>query len=207
MNRTAPQTARRFTLVEMLVVIAIIAIIAALLMPALQKALVSARSVSCQSSLRQIHLPLSDYQSDNASWFPSSFAWPYAEVTSSYNYHVRNGILLYLGDGSVFKGCPDAPDYMKKYTYALNDRLGGIYQWPPVAPRRRLIRLLRPATTIGFLDNTDTGNDRQAAFLRTAFGRNRHDANPNVLWCDGHITREPTTLIYDAALYWEAPTR
>ncbi len=43
-----------FTLIEMLVVIAIISILAAMLSPSLRKALVSARGVSCVNNLRQI---------------------------------------------------------------------------------------------------------------------------------------------------------
>ncbi|MBP5234223.1 MAG: prepilin-type N-terminal cleavage/methylation domain-containing protein [Planctomycetes bacterium] len=45
---------RRFTLIEMLIVVAIIAILAALLSPSLQNALDSARSIACMNNLRQI---------------------------------------------------------------------------------------------------------------------------------------------------------
>jgi hypothetical protein len=48
-----------------LVVIAIIAILAAMLMPALEKARQSARSVSCMSNLRQIALGMQLYGNDN----------------------------------------------------------------------------------------------------------------------------------------------
>lgn len=53
-----------FTLVEMLVVIAVIGILAALLMPALQNALGAARASSCGSNLRQMGIANYTYVSD-----------------------------------------------------------------------------------------------------------------------------------------------
>lgn len=59
-----------FTLIEMLIVIAIIGILASLLMPALQRALGMARSASCLNNQRQMHLWAMSYAEDNYGVLP-----------------------------------------------------------------------------------------------------------------------------------------
>jgi prepilin-type N-terminal cleavage/methylation domain-containing protein/prepilin-type processing-associated H-X9-DG protein len=63
------QINKAFTLIEMLVVIAIIAIIATLLFPVLGKARESGRNAQCASNLRQLQLASINYATDNA-WLP-----------------------------------------------------------------------------------------------------------------------------------------
>src|SRR2546425_9831689 len=58
------------TLVELLVVMAIIAILAALLLPALNKTKEQGRATLCRNNMRQISLGIMLYADDNDNYFP-----------------------------------------------------------------------------------------------------------------------------------------
>jgi prepilin-type N-terminal cleavage/methylation domain-containing protein len=66
-----PVHAEAFTLVELMVVIAIIAILAALLLPSLSRAKASAKRVDCLNNLRQIALGIHLYAGDNGDTLPA----------------------------------------------------------------------------------------------------------------------------------------
>jgi prepilin-type N-terminal cleavage/methylation domain-containing protein len=84
-----------FTLVEILVVLAIIAILAALLFPAFAKAKENARQTTCQTNLQQISLAVKMYYQDERR-YPDSLLDLMGEGTK-YNY---NGTTATIGDCS-----------------------------------------------------------------------------------------------------------
>ena len=61
---------RIFTLIELLIVIAIIAILAGMLLPALNAARAKAYGINCVSNLKQIGQAMLAYTMDNKDWFP-----------------------------------------------------------------------------------------------------------------------------------------
>ena len=62
---------QRFTLVELLVVVGIIAVLAGLLMPALNRARISARTAECLSNQRQVSQFIKQSMNDNDQHFMS----------------------------------------------------------------------------------------------------------------------------------------
>jgi prepilin-type N-terminal cleavage/methylation domain-containing protein len=64
-----------FTLVELLVVIAVIGVLAAMLLPALAAAREKSRRTACLNNLRQMGAGLEGYAQDHAEYFPSGLSW------------------------------------------------------------------------------------------------------------------------------------
>lgn len=72
---TCRKKSKKFTLIELLIVIAIVAILAALLLPALNKARSKAHSISCLNNLKQIGVGQIGYSDAYDGWI-SNGAWP-----------------------------------------------------------------------------------------------------------------------------------
>lgn len=82
-----------FTLIELLVVIGIIAVLAAMLMPALGKARESANQSDCTNNLKQIGLAMQMYAGDYRSCFPCQSSGDDVAWDKSHN----SGGLYFLG--------------------------------------------------------------------------------------------------------------
>ena len=114
-----------FTLVELLVVIAVIGILAALLLPAVSRAKGRAQAAICLSNLRQWGQVWTSYTSDHQGQFPSGTGTTFARgswIVDLQRYYNSRPVLLLCpvatssrGDGYQERllplGAPDAVDY------------------------------------------------------------------------------------------------
>ena len=106
-----------FSLVELLVVIAVVAILAALLLPALNRSREKAKEARCTSNLKQIYSGFLLYQSDNDGRFPAGFRWNNQILENASCFGGKDGwdtnmppakfrpLFPYLGASHVFE-CP-----------------------------------------------------------------------------------------------------
>jgi prepilin-type processing-associated H-X9-DG protein/prepilin-type N-terminal cleavage/methylation domain-containing protein len=79
-----------FTLIEMLVVIVIIGILAALIMPSLGTSRENARCARCKNHLKTLHTATMSYASENDAWLPNSRSTEYYETLSGSNRWIKN---------------------------------------------------------------------------------------------------------------------
>ena len=108
-----------FTLIELLVVIAIIALLMAILMPALQRVKKQARSVVCQSNLKQWGSIFALYTDDNNGFFPKRTSGSGRWINVLYDYYYRDEKLRICPMAAKIK----APDYPNSVSGTLE--IGG----------------------------------------------------------------------------------
>ena len=95
-RRPLPARVGAFTLLEMLVVIAVIAVLTTILFPVLGSVRASAQSARCVSNLRQVGVAIQAYASDNKGTLPAT---GFFGISSYYNRDLRNfqnSLLNYL---------------------------------------------------------------------------------------------------------------
>lgn len=183
---------RSFTLIEMLVVVAILSILIALFFPVIGRMREAQRGIVCLSNLRQIGVGMSLYMAENDGWTPK----PADEVnyTDWWGSTWKGTIASYIGDSSVFI-CPAHPENIYNHaarppgwsgTYGINAYLGNPTEWDV----RQSRTISHPSETIMVGENGDgdwvcepIGGPWTPPGTQVAI----HSGKGNFLFVDGHV--------------------
>lgn len=167
---------RAFTLVELLVVIAVIAILVAFLLPALNKARESASRTRCISNTRQLTFALTAYVADWRGYFPPNHQSPDYGNPTGYDYggwapmiarHMGVSDPANIPTTSAFF-CPEpaygqyAAPFDNRWMYAMNHDLR--------EHRRKIVHVDNAASTFAFTEASHLFDARTAAdWIERAF--------------------------------------
>jgi len=212
-DSTKMRPPRAFTLVELLVVVAILGILAALVFPLGKSMMEKGNSTKCISNLRQIGGAIQRYSAENDGFFPYSAGPSYTGSGNSYTFSTWQAPLAYyLGIGQLSPStrytsmasydnpaakhpfnCPSCKTNFRTYTankYAMGFLPSGITS---PYPRRKPIAFLRPSQLILItdsqtLDGQITANTMQFddTNYQTIIGT-RHAGKANALFADFHV--------------------
>ena len=170
-RRQGTGQARGFTLVEMLVVVAVLAMLSALLLPVLARARSAGRRTVCKSNLSQLGKAVQMYVTDHGFLYPVVAPRPTLAPAMA---RLRDVLAPYAADSRVMK-CPAD-------TQGFYDAEGSSYEWNAVLNGRRqdsfVEQIIGPSKTPMMYDYENFHPDPGAG----SYG------GKNVLFCDGSVS-------------------
>ncbi|MCH8528354.1 MAG: DUF1559 domain-containing protein [Kiritimatiellae bacterium] len=209
-------------MIEMLVVIAILAILGVILVPSVSNALMSARRTQCMSNLRQVGMAVLTYATEHQGRLPPTRH--FASEEEAWIFVLRP----YLGDMDAIRISPADPRGAERLrrggtSYLANDRIFDIALDPGGNPLPggigHLTRIEQPARTLLSVvasdrvgtgarnDHTHTGTwNNWNRFLSDVAADRFHRGRPhpqqlnggsNYLYADGGVLHVPAQVFYD----------
>lgn len=191
------RTCKAFTLIELLVVISIIALLIAILLPALTNARKAAQSMSCQSQLRQIGIAEQIYTDEHDGYFQDfrgipdpwrNYLFPYAGTPGPYR------TPAFSGEYGVWL-CPSEPErpagWENVVRYGGNLHLNNFDDTVSTFYYRRREAILHPSNIMIAFDSTyDMVGDKANRWQPNLdlFVAWRHNETANVVYTDGHVS-------------------
>jgi prepilin-type processing-associated H-X9-DG protein len=186
---------RRFTLIEILLVISIIAILTAILLPGLAKARGRARAAHCAGNLKQIALAAVAYSQDAGEWILPPYMMTGGSSFVIWSNLLRENEYLKIGLSAQKKQqpgiCPENSlvNTIESVNYAMNNHLRGL----------RLSGVANHSSTV-FLSDSGQSAAMGAGYCNYIIDENNllpgdgsygslglvHSGGANVIFLDGH---------------------
>jgi len=197
-----PSVRRGFTLIELLVVISIMALLIAILLPALSSAKQAAIQTRCSAQLKQIGLSLDMFANDNNERYPLAgivIDWGELDVVTGKPSWMEQ-CYEYIGSKEILSGCGTYPDY-SPYHYFLGTRAAWIEHGEYTEVVR--MRIKYPGKFVLGGDNNWKFNENSPSTIDAdkddytqptmAFAEDanhwspHHNGGLNVMFADGHV--------------------